>query len=80
MRKGSPYVVGEAGPELFVPNQSGRIISNSASRMSGVGGGSAINLNFYGPTVGTSREFEDTVRRALYDVGRRNPGTGLATA
>lgn len=25
---GAPYMVGEAGPELFVPQQSGRIISN----------------------------------------------------
>jgi len=26
---GSPYIVGEAGPELFVPNQSGQIIPNN---------------------------------------------------
>jgi hypothetical protein len=44
------------------------------------GGPTIVQLNFHGPTVGTSRDFEDTVRRALYDIGRRNPGTGLALA
>lgn len=74
--RGQSYVVGEAGPELFIPNQSGRIVAGAVSGGSGVGGMN-VALNFYGPTAGTSREFEDTVRRALYDVQRRNPGTGL---
>ena len=41
---GSPYVVGEKGPELFVPNQNGAIIPNYAM---GGGGGTTIvqNLN-----------------------------------
>lgn len=41
---GSPYVVGERGPELFVPNQNGAIIPNNAM---GGGGGTTIvqNLN-----------------------------------
>jgi hypothetical protein len=71
---GQSYVVGERGPELFVPRQSGTIVPNTR-----VGGATTISLNFYGPTVGSSREFQDSVRRALYDVQRRNPGTGLAT-
>lgn len=71
---GTGYIVGEAGPELFVPRQSGTILPNGT-----VGGDTlVVNLNFHGPTVGTSREFEDTVRRALYDVSRRNPGLGFA--
>ena len=28
--KGSPYIVGERGPELFVPNSSGNIVPNNA--------------------------------------------------
>lgn len=39
---GTPYIVGEVGPELFVPNQSGMIIPNnklSSSAGSGGGGG-----------------------------------------
>lgn len=27
---GQPYIVGERGPELFIPNNSGRIVSNSS--------------------------------------------------
>lgn len=36
---GSPYVVGESGPELFVPGQSGTIVPN--------GGGATINNTFH---------------------------------
>jgi hypothetical protein len=51
---GSPYIVGEAGPELFVPTMPGRIIPNhrmsdsmtgrSGAVSMGVTGGSVINL------------------------------------
>jgi hypothetical protein len=34
--RGSPYMVGENGPEMFVPTQSGNIVSNE--RMSAMGG------------------------------------------
>ena len=36
---GTPYLVGEQGPELFQPNQSGTIIPNDK-----VGGGQTINV------------------------------------
>lgn len=50
---GTPYVVGEAGPELFVPNSSGSIIPNH--RMgSGGGGGSSVNVT-YNIASGVSR-------------------------
>ena len=77
---GTPYMVGERGPELFVPGSSGSIVPNNQLAVGGGGGGyaPAINLNFYGPAVGSDREFEDLVRRALYDVGRRNPGLGFS--
>lgn len=39
---GSPYIVGERGPELFVPGQSGRIIPN---------GGSGAVVNIYNPLM-----------------------------
>ena len=50
MRK--PYVVGERGPELFVPNQSGNIIPNHD--LAGVGGGSTnivVNVDASGSSV-----------------------------
>ena len=40
--KGKPVVVGERGPELFVPNQSGQIQQNA--RGTG-GGGTSVNFN-----------------------------------
>lgn len=82
VRAGTPYLIGEVGPELFIPKASGTVIPNgfSSRGVDGFGGGTVVQLVFNGPTVGTSREFEDTVRRALYDVQKRNPGTGLATA
>jgi TP901 family phage tail tape measure protein len=36
--RGLPYIVGERGPELFVPSLSGRIIPNSTSTMGAVSG------------------------------------------
>lgn len=38
-KSGMPYVVGEQGPELFVPNSSGTVVPNSAA------GGSRITVN-----------------------------------
>lgn len=37
---GSPYIVGEKGPELFVPGRSGSIVPNHA-----LGGGSGVTTN-----------------------------------
>ena len=41
---GSAYVVGERGPELFVPRMSGTIIPNHA--LSNVGGGTTVTNNY----------------------------------
>lgn len=40
---GQPYMVGERGPEVFVPNKSGMIIPNSAATTRG---GAGPNMNF----------------------------------
>ena len=42
---GSPYIVGEQGPELFVPRYSGGIVPNHAM---GAAGGQTINMTFNG--------------------------------
>ena len=39
MQAGKPYMVGERGMEMFVPNQSGSIIPNNAMG----GGGTVVN-------------------------------------
>jgi len=61
-----PYIVGERGPELFVPGASGQIVPNHA-----MGGGVVVNLNFNGQTDGqsvmsavNSREFRAAMKSA----------------
>ena len=44
VQRGKPYIVGEAGREMFVPNQSGNIIPNDQL-------GGAVNVNFNINTV-----------------------------
>ena len=50
---GSPYMVGEKGPELFVPSSSGSIVPNGAMGSSSGGtGGVTVNYNI---AAGVSR-------------------------
>jgi len=60
MRK--PYIVGERGPELFVPNQSGNIIPNHD--LAGVGGG-GTNIVVNVDASGTNVEGDEDEGRAL---------------
>jgi phage-related protein len=59
---GTSYVVGERGPELFVPNTSGTIIPNG-----GGGGGSTINVTVNGAidAEGTARTIVDVLNRSF---------------
>ena len=52
---GTPYMVGERGPELFVPNGSGTIIPNNA--LENVGG-STVN-NYFNISAIDSKSFEE---------------------
>jgi hypothetical protein len=45
---GRPYIVGERGPELFVPGQSGAIVPNEEL---GASGGGEVNVNFNISTI-----------------------------
>ena len=51
---GSPYVVGERGPELFVPSSSGSIVPNSKMSSGGGGGMGGVTVN-YNIAAGVSR-------------------------
>lgn len=51
---GSPYVVGEKGPELFVPHASGTIVPNHKMGSSGGGGSGGVTVN-YNIAAGVSR-------------------------
>lgn len=57
---GTPYVVGEKGAELFVPNSSGTIVPNGAM------GGTTINLTVNGAIdpEGTARTIVDVLNRS----------------
>jgi hypothetical protein len=59
---GTPYVVGERGAELFVPNSSGTIVPNGALG----GGGTTINLTVNGAidAEGTARTIIDVLNRS----------------
>lgn len=62
---GSPYLVGETGPELFVPTGAGTIMNNNRLGMIG-GGGDTFNITVNMPTGNG-----DDVVRALQDYVRR---------
>jgi len=57
-RGSGPMLVGERGPELFIPNTGGRIMNNHSSRMAMGGDGIVINqnLNFSTGVVPTVRQ------------------------
>lgn len=92
---GVPYVVGERGPELFMPSSNGKIIPNH--RLNGLGaGGNAISVNatvnINGGNVGPNgadpktalavqRQFENMAKQAFQAQLRQEmrPG-GMLTA
>jgi hypothetical protein len=67
----SPYIVGEAGPELFVPRVSGHIVPHGPTAAALAGGGDTYQVNIAQP----SRE-PDPVTYAMRQL-RRYGETGL---
>ena len=61
VRSGRPYVVGEGGPEMFVPSSSGRIVPNGGS-----GGGM--------DSKGLARAVADALEGTRIDVDGRRLG------
>ena len=59
--KGQPYIVGEQGAELFIPNQTGQI--TQSARGTGGNGGGTTNVNFNINTVDASG-FEELLIRS----------------
>lgn len=72
---GRTYLVGEKGPELFVPGSSGSIVPNHALKGSGGtalgGGGEVIHVHFHGPVAGSQRAMERMMVDALKSARRR---------
>jgi len=64
---GQPYLVGEAGPELFIPDTNGRVYSNASSSAM-MGGGNGDLLAALG-RLPTASDIALAVRDALLMVG-----------
>lgn len=81
---GTPYIVGERGPELFVPSSSGQILNQQqlgAAHRSGVGSGDVhVTVVVQGNVVGQSgiRELSQTVASTLRQQKARGLTVGLA--
>jgi hypothetical protein len=66
---GTTYLVGEKGPELFTPSNSGNIIPNN--RLSAASGGNTININVTGAMdpVGVARQIASILNREATTSG-----------
>ena len=76
VKGGSPYIVGEKGPELFVPSSSGNIVPNDA-----MGGANiVVNVDASGSSVegdeAQSRELGNMLAAAIQAelVRQKRPG------
>ena len=69
VRRGASYLVGEMGPERFVPNQSGRIISagNTAA-----GAGNTFIFNGIVDADSARRSIERVIQRSAKNLGAVN--------
>lgn len=61
----TPYLVGEQGPELFIPNSSGQIMDNNSTR--GAMGGITIQSITINAPGANAREIADGLAPALMD-------------
>jgi hypothetical protein len=71
---GRPYIVGEVGPELFVPSSSGNITPNNAL------GGSTINLTVNAGMGADGAAVGEQIVSALRQYQRRNGALPLTVA
>ena len=74
---GSPFLVGERGPELFVPNVNGMIVPNNELRPSG---GNVINLTVNAGMGTDSRQVSKQIVDALKHYQRSNGPLPLKVA
>lgn len=83
---GSPYLVGERGPELIVPNRSGTVIPNNK-----LGGGAVVVNQTINVTTGVQQtvraeirqlmpQIADSAKAAVSDAKRRGGSYGRAFA
>lgn len=75
VKGGQPIVVGEEGPELFVPPSNGTIVPND--QMGGMGGAGAVNVNFNIQAVDAAGVDELLVNRRNTIVGIINQAMNM---
>ena len=73
---GSPYLVGERGPELFVPGTSGSVVPTNDLRSAmgagpGIGGGPILNMSFQTTNIGgVEYVSRDQLEQAMLETRR----------
>jgi hypothetical protein len=70
---GNSYVVGEKGPELFVPGSSGSIVPNGAMGGGGGGGGTVVNLSYNIASGVTRAELKPILEQQRAQLRREIP-------
>ena len=75
-----PYIVGERGPELFLPNQNGQIVSNEQLNTSAGTGDLTVNFNLQSIDTQTGTEFllqnKRVITGVVQDAFRRRAQAG----
>ena len=68
IQSGRPFLVGEAGPEIIIPDRSGNVISNKDS--SALAGGRTYNISFgnINAPAGVTQELENTIIDTLNKI------------
>ncbi len=74
---GRPYVVGEAGPELFIPSRSGRIAPNARTSAAPAQAQMGSGPGHY--MIMADREFVSWLRQLDWRTRRGNGGRGILT-
>ena len=70
VNSGQPYLVGEEGPELFVPNGSGTIVPNGAAS------GASVTINLGGVTVRSEADIRNLSERLAEVTARELRAAG----
>jgi hypothetical protein len=70
---GSAYMVGEKGPELFVPGSSGSIVPNGAMGGGGGNGGASVNVTYNSASGVTRAELKPILEQQRAQLRREIP-------
>lgn len=70
VKAGRAYVVGEEGPELMVPRNSGTIIPNASGKRGGVA--LAVSIDARGAQIGVAEQIDARMRQILPQIVRQS--------